>query len=703
MSVINKDQPKEGIKERINLIKRQISSIVPSAILLKKDIYTFFAIIPYKSKSEFDSFIVILEQILDSGNEWICGVSKSKNGIYDLPNGWNESSQALRYHSASAREGIIFYKNIETLFSSEYPEVEDLTNELIRKLNNPETRKDTMAMYEDIALSFYNDSNVINALLENENLSNNNAKDRNDIFEKNAFTIENKLYNIGANKKHIVNAQFVTPNKQYHMVESKGYRRGGTIGDLDAFYESEFYQLPCQKQGYPVWIDGPEQTKTFYKTEQSVYGFANIVTLGVAVYTPASREFLGVLILNIDLASFSNAMRGYESYNNGNTFLVGRDGVLNWFNPSIKAPSFPKDQVLIPTKIQEQNNIIRTNLNDRPVLLAYEKLDNSQIYVTHIADLSVLLGRTYQIRNLCIILLICIVIACFIASYYVTISISDPIEQLVEVMEETGDGTWTARYDNSGNDEVTILGNHFNEMADKTNQLIDQVYISEINRQKTLVSWKNAQLNAMLMQINPHFLYNTLDIIRWEAMYAANGESSVTKMIEKFSYLCRMSTNIASNTITLQESIEHATIYMDIINFRHQDKIKFTVNNELNANDLYVPQFILQPIIENAVIHGFDNASKGRNITIDTFCKNDTLYIIVGDNGKGMSDKEINNLRTSLKKGDTTESVGLINVHQRIQLFYGNDYEVKVLSTSSQGTKIQISLPIRYHSEDMQS
>ena len=153
MSVINKDQPKEGIKERINLIKRQISSIVPSAILLKKDIYTFFAIIPYKSKSEFDSFIVILEQILDSGNEWICGVSKSKNGIYDLPNGWNESSQALRYHSASAREGIIFYKNIETLFSSEYPEVEDLTNELIRKLNNPETRKDIIPWFPDALIS----------------------------------------------------------------------------------------------------------------------------------------------------------------------------------------------------------------------------------------------------------------------------------------------------------------------------------------------------------------------------------------------------------------------------------------------------------------------------------------------------------------------------------------------------------------------
>ena len=106
-------------------------------------------------------------------------------------------------------------------------------------------------------------------------------------------------------------------------------------------------------------------------------------------------------------------------------------------------------------------------------------------------------------------------------------------------MKKTGSGKWTARYENSGHDEITDLGNRFNEMAENTNHLIDQVYISEIRRQRTLLSWKNAQLDAMLMQINPHFLYNTLDIIRWEAMYETNGESPVTEMIEKFSRLCR--------------------------------------------------------------------------------------------------------------------------------------------------------------------
>ena len=95
-------------------------------------------------------------------------------------------------------------------------------------------------------------------------------------------------------------------------------------------------------------------------------------------------------------------------------------------------------------------------------------------------------------------------------------------------MDKTADGSWSVRYENAGNDEITILGDQFNKMAEKTDRLIDQVYVSEIHRQRALLSWKNAQLDAMLMQINPHFLYNTLDdIIRWEAMYEANGEDKV--------------------------------------------------------------------------------------------------------------------------------------------------------------------------------
>ena len=563
--------------------------------------------------------------------------------------------------------------------------------------------EDIMATYEDVALRFYDDNQVIHALMENASLPADGTSEEQTQYKKNAYTIESKLYSMGFSRKHITNIQFITPDNQYHMVEPMGYQRGGSIRDLESFYESEFYLLPKEKKGYPTWIDNTSQATMFYKNEQSIYGLANIITLGVAVYAPGSRDFLGVLILNIDLNAFTHATSGYESYNDGNIFLIGKDGVIDWFSPSITAPSFPKNQALFSDMVQKKYNILRTKIDKRPVILAYEQITGTDVFITYVADLSVLLGRTYRIRNISIAMLFSIVIASFIASYYVTISISDPIKQLVKTMVKTGDGAWSARYDNSGKDEITILGDRFNEMADKTNQLIEQVYISEINRQRTLISWKNAQLSAMLMQINPHFLYNTLDIIRWEAMYEANGESTVTQMIEKFSRLCRVSMRIGSNTVTLREGIEHASNYMDIINFRHQDKIQVTIHTKVDTNHIYIPQFILQPILENAIIHAFDNASKGYHIQIDAYHKDDRLFLTVKDNGKGMTTEELKVLQDSLTKGDTTESIGLVNVHQRIQLFYGEAYCVNVSSAIDQGTQVEVTLPLRSYSENMEN
>ena len=523
------------------------------------------------------------------------------------------------------------------------------------------------------------------------------------LYEKNARLIGNSLYNLQLIRRYIINAQFVTPDAQYRMTEPNGYLRGGIIRNLDSFYESDFYLLPQEQKGYPVWMDGAAQTQIFYKNEQSFYGMAGIITMGISVYEPKTREFLGILLLNIDLKAFSGAMAGYEAYSDGNLFLVGTDGVLTWSNPSLLAPPFPQNQELYQEMLVNRQDITRRTIDGQNILLAYENIPGTPMFASYVADLDVLLKHTYEIRNLCILVLICIVIACFIISYYVTNSISSPILALVHAMQKAGDGKWTTRCKDSGHDEIALLGERFNEMADKTDQLIEEVYLSEIKRQRMLLGWKNAQLDAMLMQINPHFLYNTLDIIRWEAMYEANGESPVTQMIEKFSRLCRMGMRTGSNTVRLSEGIEHASTYLDVINFRHSHKIQLLIETEVDADALYIPQFMLQPIMENAIIHAFGDASQGYRIRIRSYCQDDTLFLLVEDNGKGMTDEELTSLRQALLLADISDkSIGLVNVNQRIRLFYGEDYGIHIDSHAGRGTVIQITLPVRSHSENME-
>lgn len=562
--------------------------------------------------------------------------------------------------------------------------------------------QDTMEEYENMALNFYNDSRIIRAISENSSLPENRSPGQEQLFQTNTFLIENRLYSLRQNKKHIVNIQFVTPSRQYHMVEDNGFQRGGTIRDLDAFYKSDFYLVPQDKRGYPVWMDDKEQTGIFYKNEQVVYGFANIITMEIAVYEPNTRDFLGILLFNIDRSTFSDIETPSGNNDQGNIFLIGKSGVLTWFDPSIKSPSFPRIPELFEEMLQKRKSIEQIQLDRQNILLAYEQIPDTEMFACYIASLDTLLAHSYHIRNLCVLVLIGTVIACFILSYYVTFSISDPLKKLNRVMKKTGSGKWTARYENSGHDEITALGDRFNEMAENTNQLIDQVYLSEIHRQKLQLSWKNAQLDAMLMQINPHFLYNTLDIIRWEAMYEADGESPVTEMIEKFSRLCRLGMKTGGNTITLREGIEHASIYLDVINFRHSEKIQLFLETEVDDQSVYIPQFILQPIMENAVVHAFGDASSGYFIRIHSSVCDNVLHILVEDNGRGMEKNELHSLQLSLNRDEAPdESIGLVNVNQRIRLFYGESYGLQISSTPGKGTRIEILLPLRNHSENM--
>lgn len=572
-------------------------------------------------------------------------------------------------------------------FNKYSAEIENNNNRYISLLAQNVAMKieDSMSEYEEMARSFYDDNYTVQALQE---------KDRD--------YIQSKLYNIRDNKKSVVNIQFVTPEEQYYMAEPDGFRRGATIRNLKEFYKSDFYLLPQEKKGYPVWFDSKEQTTTFYKTEQDVYGLSDIMTLCTAVYAPADRSFLGVLVMNIGLDAFSGAMDSYASYKDGNTFLVGSDGVLLWLNASLTAPAFPKSETLFEEMQAGGQGIIKKKIDGQHVVLSYESIDNTNVFVVHIVDMEVLFANTYHIRNLCLAVLTGTVIAGFLISYYVTKSISDPIKSLVRVMQKTGDGKWKERYENSGHDEITILGDRFNEMADKTNQLIEEVYLSEIRKQEISLNWKNAQLDALMMQINPHFLYNTLDIIRWEAMYEAGGESPVTDMIEKFSQLCRMGMSAGGKTVTLKHGIEHAGIYLDVINFRHKEKIQMETAIEVDMENVYIPQFMLQPILENAIVHAFGDASRGYSIRITAEEKEEKLILHVADNGKGMKEEELSLLRQKISQTEIGEgSIGLGNVNQRIRLYYGEEYGITVESTETQGTDVCIVLPVRNHSEDI--
>ena len=222
-------------------------------------------------------------------------------------------------------------------------------------------------------------------------------------------------------------------------------------------------------------------------------------------------------------------------------------------------------------------------------------------------------------------------------------------------------------------------------MVSKLSDLGYRLYESEIRE-------KNAQISALQSQINPHFLYNTLGSI---SMYAEiQGNREVVKMTNNLSKLLRYSINSHKSQVPLNMELEHVKGYMAIQQIRFEDKIQFHVNIEPELLSYSVIRFILQPIVENSIVHGIDKGNGYGNIILTGKKQEDKMLITIQDDGAGMSAVQLQNLLD--KKFDFTSSEegtgghGLMNVHRRIVLRYGNQYGIKIESSLAQGTTISL-------------
>ena len=249
-------------------------------------------------------------------------------------------------------------------------------------------------------------------------------------------------------------------------------------------------------------------------------------------------------------------------------------------------------------------------------------------------------------------------------------------------------------YEDNSNDEISNLGNDFNNMIGDIESLIDNLYKAEINEKTLNFRKKNAELNALQMQINPHFLYNTLDLIRWESMYEVNGESKVSKMIEDFSKLLRLSVKKGNDLVPIVEEINHIQAYLKVINYKYTNKILLKTNFNFDISLYKISKLTFQPLVENSIIHGFVNNSLDKTIEISGSIVNDKIVITIKDNGIGMEEQKLKEVKNNLNnKTNITNKIGICNVNERIKLYSSDKFGLSIYSKYGEGTIITITFP----------
>ncbi|MFR6052515.1 MAG: sensor histidine kinase [Waltera sp.] len=279
-----------------------------------------------------------------------------------------------------------------------------------------------------------------------------------------------------------------------------------------------------------------------------------------------------------------------------------------------------------------------------------------------------------------------ILMLCLFLSYYIPLSITRPIRRLTQVTDQVAKGNLTVRSDVTGGLEARVLSDSMNTMIDKINELLEQVKTEQVRLRK-------AEFELLQSQINPHFLYNTLDAIVWLA--EAGEQKKVVSMVGSLSDFFRISLNQGQDILDVREELQHVRSYLEIQQMRYQDILQYEICVPEELYSSRIPKITLQPLVENALYHGIKNKRGKGMIRIDGEMEDSDCILRITDNGRGMTPERLGQVREGIRNRNAceTEIYGLYNVNERIRLNFGEKYGITITSTYGEGTCVTVRLP----------
>lgn len=271
-------------------------------------------------------------------------------------------------------------------------------------------------------------------------------------------------------------------------------------------------------------------------------------------------------------------------------------------------------------------------------------------------------------------------------TYRISDSIIKPINTLVYACNSFQQGVFSTQVEFESSVEIFNLMTSFNKMARKVEYLINEVYIRDITK-------RELEIDLLRNQINPHYLYNTLECMRMIAYTQKN--YTVADMAALLGHNLRYGLQKNNDEVTVQEEIASLEEYISLIGYHYGDKVKANLNISQNVLQCLTIKLLLQPLVENSIMHGYNSIDKPITIDVIAYSQNNYLVFQVTDDGKGISSDKLQQLRDYLDgKNNDFSSIGLKNVHRRIKLYYGDDHGLLINSVEGQGTSITLSIPI---------
>ncbi len=419
--------------------------------------------------------------------------------------------------------------------------------------------------------------------------------------------------------------------------------------------------------------------------EDPTHSYKWVVSLSRAVeLTNSGRVTHGVLLVDMNFSGIEQLMKNVTLPGNGYVYLMDSDGQIIYH---------PWMQMLFSGLLDESNLSVATledgshkeQFQGADRLITVKTMGYTGWKIVGVTPLSEVSASYYHIRSFAIFILFFTIFLMVFANLFLSSRIADPIKALEQSVKELENGMTDVEIAIGGSYEVQHLGKTIQSMVDQMRKLMDDIVVEHESKRKS-------ELDALQSQINPHFLYNTLDSIVWMIENQRYGEA--TSMVTALARLFRISLSKGKTVISVASELDHARNYLTIQKMRYKNKFNVAIQADPDTLGLSTIKLIIQPLLENSIYHGMEFMDGDGVISIRSYIQGEVLHIDISDNGNGIPKEICNQLLTDHSRVPSKGSgIGLRNVHQRIQLTYGAQYGLIISSEPDVGTTVGIRLP----------
>jgi two-component system sensor histidine kinase YesM len=495
----------------------------------------------------------------------------------------------------------------------------------------------------------------------------------NDItgYFRHLTALQDVFIQMSYNDTLIQNILIASPIGDFYRVTD--YRMQG-----QSFYESELYDN-AKKNKNGLWVKGHKDP--FFSGQQRVLSF---VVSGI--HERLSTEHLNVfVIVNIKERELLNLINQESTPNSRDYFFINSKGEEIIRTEWSTSHTLEKESSFLEQVTAASQGSFFHFFNKANYLVNFTKLDIADDWILiGVRSKDQLLQQVNSIKRTTLYVILGFVLTSWLLSNKLTALLLKPLFRLQGLMRKVEDNQLSVRFESKFNDEVAQVGSQFNRMLDEINVLIENVKNSETGKRK-------AEMKALTAQMEPHFLYNTLNTIYCKSVLGENND--VNEMILALSQMFQLGLSGGKDLIPLEDELDHVKQYCAIQQKCYEGLFEYTI--EVEDDSLlacYVPKILIQPLVENSILHGFKDVTSGGEIHIRVSRDmNQMMHLVIEDNGKGMDTAKT---RTGMSQaGDSKKGYALRNIMNRLQLYYGNGASMELSNQQSGGSRIELGIP----------